>query len=243
MPWQQHTANESGGSLAGHWAGVRGTSHWELKSQDWTPPVCRCTLAVRGKVQQLTYPIRPILYTVWGMQDLSHIVNGSVHPDVMRFCKCSKPLIFRDNHSSKATCSNSLIPVVFVCFSWHVALLTKAKTPKKWYVNVCDSTQCIYSFLFLPCFCLDSNACHATCGMQLVFNLWDDWFQWLSGPDPEMIPPGYQAASGDEWTCLAGFVGKARKVCPCGGDVSRLAPVSGHVFLRRLSPWIWSECH
>lgn len=42
------------------------------------------------------------------------------------------------------------------------------------------------------------------------------------GPDPELIPPGYQAAAGDDWTCLAGYVGRAQKVCPCGGDVSFL---------------------
>lgn len=41
-------------------------------------------------------------------------------------------------------------------------------------------------------------------------------------PDPELIPPGYQAAAGDDWTCLAGYVGRAQKVCPCGGDVSIL---------------------
>jgi len=42
------------------------------------------------------------------------------------------------------------------------------------------------------------------------------------GPNPQMIPPGYQPGAGDDWTCLAGFVGKARKVCPCGGEASIL---------------------
>lgn len=41
-------------------------------------------------------------------------------------------------------------------------------------------------------------------------------------PNPQMIPPGYQPGAGDDWTCLAGFVGKARKVCPCGGEASML---------------------
>eukprot|EP00913_Durusdinium_trenchii_P007827 g7346.t1 len=40
-------------------------------------------------------------------------------------------------------------------------------------------------------------------------------------PDPEFVPFGY-APGIDEWHCLSGYVGKARKVCPCNGEVSVL---------------------
>lgn len=41
-------------------------------------------------------------------------------------------------------------------------------------------------------------------------------------PDPEFVPFGY-APGIDEWHCLSGYVGKARKVCPCNGEVSASA--------------------
>jgi len=57
-----------------------------------------------------------------------------------------------------------------------------------------------------------------------------------------LIPPGYQAAAGDDWTCLAGYVGRAQKVCPCGGDVSFLGsdilgPLGGISWIHGYTGW------
>ena len=53
-----------------------------------------------------------------------------------------------------------------------------------------------------------------------------DWTEpQCNCPDPELVPPGFQAAL-DSWQCLAGYVGNAQKICPCNGAVSAMAMAS-----------------
>ncbi|CAJ1448217.1 unnamed protein product [Effrenium voratum] len=79
------------------------------------------------------------------------------------------------------------------------------------------------------------SSCNTWCRQPLVGEIsaavcpWNNtqplkWADWrkpsCSCPDPARVFPGY--AAGGNWQCLAGYVGTAQKVCPCGGSESLL---------------------